>query len=200
MEIEEIQATWSKLSSELEKQRKLTNKIIMEMTQQRYSNKFKTISTIETIGAVICLFTCIYILVNIDKLDTWYLLACGIFTVAFLLAMPVMVLRFLHKIKNIDILKNSYRDTVVTYARAKKNLLMIQQLGIYASFVLMFSTAAVFSKIWSNVDFFMIERAGWLYGSIIIATIVVIFFARWGYRCYVNITSSAEGILKELDN
>ena len=199
MEIEEIQATWSKLGSELEKQRKLTNKIIMEMTQQRYSNKFKTISTIETMGALICVLTGIYILFNMNTLDTWYLLACGILTVAFLLAMPVLVLTSLHKIKNIDILKNSYSDTVVTYAKAKRNLLLIQQLGLYASFVLMFSTAAVFSKIWSNVDFFTIERDGWLYGSIIVATIVVIFFARWGYRCYVNITSSAEGILKELD-
>lgn len=199
MEIEEIQATWSQLSRELEQQKKLTNQIIMEMTQQRYSNKFKTISTIETIGAVICFLSGLFILFNITKLDTWYLLACGIFTIAFLLIMPVMVLMALRKIKSIDIVRNNFRDTFVSYTKAKKNLLLIQQLGVYASLILMFSTAAVFSKIFSNDDFFAIERDGWIYGSMVLATIVVVFFARWGYKCYVNITRSAEDILKELE-
>ncbi len=199
MEIEEIQATWSKLSNELEQQKKLTNQIIMEMTQQRYSNKFRTISTYETIGAVICFLTGLYILFNIAKLDTWYLLACGIFTLAFLLIMPVMVLRSLRKIKSIDISKNSYRETLVYYTRAKKNLLMLQQFGVYGSFVLMITAAAVFSKIWSNEDFFMIDRDPIIYGAIVLAVVFMVFFARWGYKCYVSITRSAEDVLKEIE-
>ncbi|MGI9551836.1 MAG: hypothetical protein ACR2MT_11595 [Aurantibacter sp.] len=199
MDLEQIQATWSQLSSELEQQKKLTKQIILQMTQERYSNKFNTISTYETIGAIICLVVGIYILGNIAKLDTWYLLACGIFTVAFLFGMPIMVLSALHRIKNMDILEHSYKDTLVRYEKAKKNLLMLQQFGIYASFILMFSTAAVFSKIWSNEDFFMIERDGWIYGSIAVAVIFVIFFARWGYKCYKSVTSSAENILNELE-
>ena len=199
MELEEIQETWSKLTTELEQQKKLTNQIIMEMTQQRYSNKFKTISMYETLGAFICFAAGLYILFNITKLDTWYLLVCGIFTVAFLLIMPVLVLLSLRKIKNINILQNSYRETFVSYTKAKRNLLLLQQLGIYASLVLMFSTAAVFSKIGSNFDFFTMERDGWMYGSMVLATVVVVLFARWGYSCYKNITQSAEDIIKELE-
>lgn len=199
MEIEQLQATWSKLTEELEQQKKLTNEIILQMTQQRYSSKFRTITFYESIGAVICFAVAFYILANITKLDTWYLMACGVFTLAFLLIMPILVLRALKRIKGMDVISKNYGDTIIAYSRAKKNLLMLQQFGIYASFVLMFSTAAVFSKIWSNEDFFMVERDGWVYGSIALATIFVIFFARWGYKCYLSITSSAEDVLRELE-
>jgi len=52
MEIEEIKALWSEMSDQLEQQKKLTNEIIMSMTQERYSNKFRTISKYETIHMV----------------------------------------------------------------------------------------------------------------------------------------------------
>lgn len=199
MELEQIQATWSQLSDELEQQKKLTKQIILQMTQERYSNKFKTISIFETIGAVICFMAGIYILVNIPKLDTWYLLACGIFTLSFLVVMPILVLRALYRIKSIDILKNNYKETLIKYEKSKKYLLILQQFGIYASFILMFTTAAVFSKIWSNEDFFMIEKDGWVYGAILVAILFVFFFARWGYRCYKSVTTSAEEIINELE-
>jgi len=200
MEMEQLQATWSKLTEELEQQKKLTNEIILQMTQERYSNKFRNIKTYETIGAVICFLVGIYILSNIAKLDTWYLIVCGVFTIAFLFGMPILVLKALNRIKNVDILKNNYRDTLIKYEKAKKNLLLLQQLGIYASFVLMFSTAAVFSKIWSNKDFFTVERDGWVYSSIVIAILFVFFFTKWGYKCYKSITASAEEIINELEN
>ena len=92
MEMEEIQATWSKLSNELEQQKKLTNEIIMNMTQERYSNKFRTLSTYETFGALFCLLLAVGILVNITKLDTWYLMTCGIITLLFLIILLLVLL------------------------------------------------------------------------------------------------------------
>lgn len=199
MEIEEIQATWSQLSNELERQKKLTNKIILNMTQERYSNKFRTISLYESIGAIICFAVSIYILFNFNELDTWYLMACGIITLAFLLVMPVLVLKALKRIKNIKIQENSYKETLVNYERAKKNLLVLQQFGIYASFPLMIVVAAVFSKIGSGEDFFMIAHEMPVYVAIGVAVIFLYFFTRWGYKCYKGITNSAEEILKELE-
>jgi len=199
MELEQIQATWAKLTLELEQQKKLTNEIILQMTQERYSNKFKTITFYESIGAVICFATGIYILANFTKLNTWYLMACGVFTLAFLFLMPILVLRALKRIKNMNVIAKNYQETIVAYGRAKNNLLLLQQFGIYASFLLMFSTAAIFSKIWSNKDFFLIERDGWIYGAILVAVIFMVFFTRWGYNCYKNITASAEDILKEVE-
>ncbi len=199
MEIEEIQATWSKLSSELEQQKKLTNKIILQMTQERYSNKFSTITRVETIGAIICFACAVYIGLNFLKLDTWYLLICGVFTLAFLLVMPVLVLRSLNKIRNLTISNKTFKETLLDYSKEKKYLLALQRFGIYASFLLMFTTAAVFSKLFNGKDFFMVERDPIVYGVMVLAIAFIFFFSRWGLRSYQNITDSAERILKELD-
>ena len=200
MEIEEIQATWTKLSSELEQQKKLTNKIILQMTQERYSNKFSTLTWVETIGAIICFACAIYIVFNFWKLDTWYLLTCGVFTLAFLLVMPVLVLKSLKKIRNLTISNKTFKETLLNYSKEKKYLLGLQRFGIYASFVLMFTTAAVFSKIFDDKDFFLVDRGPIVYGAMALAVFVIFFFSRWGLRSYRNITNSAEQILKELDN
>ena len=70
-----MQQTWKEMSLELEKQKKLTTTIILKMTQEKYKNKFGTITIIESIGAVICFIAAIYILINFAKLDTWFCVA-----------------------------------------------------------------------------------------------------------------------------
>ena len=101
MDIEEIKAVWSEMSDQLEKQKKLTNEIILNMTQERYSNKFQKVTIIESFGAFICFIAALYLLLNFGKLDTWYLIMCGIITLGFMLILPVLVLRSLSKIKNL---------------------------------------------------------------------------------------------------
>ena len=197
MEIEELQSVWSEMSDQLEKQKKLTNELIMEMTQDRYRNKFDKITFYETIGAVICFAMAIYLLVNINKLDTWYLLSCGIFTIAFLIILPIITLGLLGKIKRINILKNSFKETIVGYTKARNQLLLMQRIGIYLSFILVFTCLPVFSKIMKNKDLFLHTRAWLIYLPIM--AIFLFFFTRWGYKCYKNITNSAENILKQLE-
>jgi hypothetical protein len=197
MDLEEIQTIWSEMSDQLEQQKKLTNEIIMKMTQDRYSNKFDKITFYETIGAIICFLAAIYFLVNIHKLDTWYLLACGIFTIAFLIILPVITLGLLGKIKRMNIVKNSFKETIVGYTKAKNQLLLMQRVGIYLSFVLMFTCLPLFSKIMKNKDLFLQSKIWLIYLPIM--AIFFFFFARWGYKCYKNITNSAENILKELE-
>lgn len=199
MEIEELQALWSEMSDQLEQQKKLTNEIIMNMTQERYTNKFKTLSNYERLGAVICFGIGIHILMNFGKLDTWYLQVCGIFTLAVLFILPILVLNSLKKIRNLNITNTSYKETLINYSKAKQNLLKLQQFGIFLSFILMFAISGVFAKIWSNKDFFMVERNIWANLSILFAVLFVIVCSYWGYRSYRHITSSAENILKELE-
>lgn len=199
MDLDEIQAVWSEMSDQLEQQKKLTNEIIMNMTQERYTNKFRTISTYETIGALICFIIIVLILINIRKLDTWYLMACGIITLAFISILPIMTLRLLGRIKNYNILGKDIKETLIGYRKAKKNLLLLQSFSVYASFIVMFSSAAVFVKIFDNKDFFMIEMNLKQYLVFAFTIAFVFFFSRWGLRCYKSITNSAENILNELE-
>lgn len=197
MEIEELQTVWSEMSDQLEKQKKLTNELIMQMTQDRYRTKFDKITFYETIGAIVCFVMAIYLLVNIDKLDTWYLLSCGIFTITFLIILPVITLGLLGKIKRINILKNSFKETIVGYEKAKNQLLLTQRVGIYLSFILVFTCLPVFSKIIKNKDLFLQTEVWFIYLPIM--AVFLFFFTRWGYKCYKNITNSAENILKQLE-
>ena len=199
MEIEELQETWTRMSEELEKQKKLTDKIILNMTQERYSKKFRKVSFYESLGALICFAAAIYILINFTKLNGWLEISCGIFTLTFLILLPVLVLRTLKDIERLNIRAKPIKETLTNYSNKKKRLLILQQIGIYASFILFFTMMPVASKILGNKDFFSISRGIPFYVGIGIALIALFFYARWGYGCYKRITNSAKDVLEELD-
>lgn len=199
MEIEEMQALWSEMSDQLEQQKKLTNDIIMNMTQERYTNTFKRLANYETLGAFVCYAVAFYMLLNFNALETWYLKACGGFSIAFLVILPVLVLRTLQRLQGLNIVDTTYKDTLIAYTKAKTRLIRLQQFSIGASFFLMFAVAAVFAKLWSNSDFFMIERDIKSYLVIGFALVFVSGVSYWGYRHYRNITRSAENLLQELE-
>ncbi len=197
MELKELETLWSEMSHELEAQKKLTNELIMNMTQAKYSNKFQKISTYETIGGVICVLAGIYILMQFSVLDTWYLQLCGIFSVLFLFLLPALTLNSLRRIQKINLAEKSFKETLVNFSRAKKQLLLLQRLGIYLSFILMFTILPVASKIMKGKDLFLESNLWYVYLPVM--AVFLFFFTRWGYGCYKNITSSAENLLKELE-
>lgn len=197
MDLEEIQAVWSDMSDQLEQQKKLTDKIILDMTQDRYTQKFKTISTIETIGAVICFIAALYMLINFNQLDIWYLQVCGAFSIAFLIGLPIITLKSLRGIQKINISEKNIKDTLVTYSKAKNKVLAMQRLGIYLCFIFMMTCLPVFSKLMKGKDIF--QQGSFPLWYVVIMGVFLVFFARWGYGCYKKITQSAEGILKELE-
>ncbi len=197
MELQELQTLWSQVSQQLEDQKKLTNEMIKKMTQERYSNKFSKIAIYETIGAVICFVAAFYVLFNFGKLEIWYLQLCGLITLIFLIILPVLTLKSLRNIKHINIAESSFKDTIVQFMKAKNQLLLLQRVGIYLSFLLMFTTLPVASKLLKNKDLFL-ETGVW-YVYLPIMGIFLFFFTRWGYGCYKSITRSAENILSELE-
>ncbi len=197
MDLDEIKATWTQMSEQLEQQKKLTDKIILEMTQQKYRNKFRKINTFETIGAVFSYAISIYILININELDTWYLLTSGIITLGCLLVLPVLVLRSLKKLQGVDLMHSTYKETFIKFSKAKDHVLFLQRLAIFCGFLILFTSMPVFSKIQNGKDLFIGTKT-WLW-YIPVMSAVLFFFARWVYGYYSSITKSAETILNDLD-
>ena len=197
MELKELESLWSEMSQELESQKKLTNELIMNMTQEKYSNKFQKISTYETIGAVICITAGVYILTKFSLLDTWYLQVCGLFTVAFLFLLPVLTLNSLRRIQKFNMADRNIKETLVGFSKAKNQLLFLQRFGLYLSFILMFTILPVASKIMKGKDLFLNTNIWYVYFPIM--AVFLFFFARWGYGCYKSVTNSAEDILRELE-
>lgn len=200
MELEEMKTLWEEMSQKVEKQQLVTDQIIMDMTQQKYTSKFSKIFLYESLGTVICFAMAIYILFNIEKLDTWYLMACGIFTLAFLFLLPLFTLWSLTRIKSLDVAAFSYKETLVRFERSKKWVLLSQRTSIYLSFILFLAVLPVFSKIFNNKDMFTMDMAAfpWIFTGVVF--VLLIFFVRWGYGCYKSITTSAEKVLNELED
>ena len=199
MQLEEMKSLWDEMSLKIDSQQKLTNKLIMEMTQQKFRNRFSTLSLYETSGAVICFLAATFILLNLDKMNTWYLMLCGILSLLILIILPILSLRALYGLKKLNLGKNNYKETLMEFSKRKKNVMLIQQFSVGISIVFMWMVAPVFSMIVNGKDFFMQEHSTGLLLFYAASTIGVIFFARWGYGCYKRITASAEKDLKELE-
>lgn len=199
MELEEMQATWSQMSDQLENQKKLTNKLIMEMTKERYKNKIGILSKYEGLGAVICFIAAILLISRFYELNTWYLIASGIFTVCYLIVLPVIVLRSISSMKSIDLINNTYKETLIAYTIKKRQFLLTQKVGIYLNFILLVVSLPVMVKVFKGKDIF-ITNINLIYWYIPIMTVFLLLFSIWGYGKYKKVTASASHILEELEN
>ncbi|MFS4481768.1 hypothetical protein ACKGJY_02035 [Hyunsoonleella sp. 2307UL5-6] len=199
MELEEMQTTWSQMSDQLENQKKLTNKLIMEMTKERYKNKIDVLSKYEGIGAIICFIMAILLISRFSELNTWYLTVSGIFTVCYLIVLPLIVLRSIRSMKSIDLTNNNYKETLIAYTQKKKQFLLTQKVGIYLNFILLVVSLPVIIKVFKGKDIF-ITNINLIYWYIPVMAVFLILFSIWGYCKYKNVTSSASHILEELEN
>ncbi|ARV10570.1 hypothetical protein BTO05_13345 [Winogradskyella sp. PC-19] len=199
MELEEMQATWSQMSNQLDNQKKLTDKLIMEMTKERYKNKIGILSKYEGIGAIICFIMAILLISRFSVLNTWYLLASGIFTVCYLIVLPVIVLLSIRSMKSIDLTNNNYKQTIIAFAEKKRHFLLTQKVGIYLNFILMVVSLPVIIKVFKGKDIF-ITNINLIYWYIPIMAVFLILFSIWGYGKYKKVTSSASHILEELED
>lgn len=199
MELEELQSAWTQMSNEINHQKKLTNQIILDMTKQKYQNKFTTLTKYETLGAIICFAIALVILINFQELDTWYLQVCGILTLSFLIVLPAMVLSTLKRIKNIDILNGSYKENLKLYVKTKNRLLRLQQIGIAVGLIGLVFIVPVTSKIISNKNVFLTSLKTEQYIIFTITMVIMVFFCKWAYNGYLKVTRSAQELLQDLE-
>lgn len=199
MELEEMKTLWDEMSTEVEKQKTLTDKLIVQMTQERYYNKLRSISIPETIGSIICFAIALYILVNFHKLDTWYFLVCGVFTLAYFLVIPILVLKSIKKMRNVHIEGKNNKQLLTDFAKGRNQFFFIQKLSLVLSGGLTITTLVLAGKIMNDRDIFMENKAVWFW-YIPVMVIFLFFFSRWGLKHYRNKTRQAENLLKELES
>lgn len=195
MELEEMKSVWQKMSQQLEKQKLLTDKMIVEMTQQKYKNKLSAITIPESVGALVCFAMALYIILNFQKLDTWYLALSGLFSILFCIALPLLSLRSIHHIKNIPI--NSYKEAVISYVKQKNRFMKIQKLSYYVGFGFAIVILPVTGKLMSNKDIFT-ESNLWMF-AIPFLVVFHIVFSKWVFKFYKKVGNDAGEILDDLN-
>lgn len=200
MELEEMQTIWSDISDQLEKQKKLTDKMIIMMTQERYRKKWNKIAYPEILGTIICYAMAILIIVKLNTLDTWYNTTFGISCAIILLVLPILSLRSINKMSSINFYENTYKDTLIKYTKRKKQFQSLQKTSYYLSFVLIFLILPVTSKIIKGKDLFADIDYLWSTAIFIpFGIIFFVFFTKWVKKIYSKNMKEAEGILKDLE-
>jgi len=198
MDLEEMKNAWGDMSNEIDKQKKLTDKLIMMMTQEKYNKSLKKISVPETIGTVICFIMVLIILFNFEKLDTWYLQLSGLITLAILIVLPILSLRSIKKMNSINISKNNIKQTMLEFNKGKQQFKLAQKLGFYMGFVMLIVSLPVASKLMSNKDLFLEEKV-WLW-YIPFGFLFLYIFAKIVFKYYKRLTTDAENLLKNLED
>ncbi len=197
MEFEDIQATWAQMSDQLEKQKRLTNEIIMKMAQQDYKKRFDKIVGYETIGAYITYGVAALILFNFRDLDTWPLRICGIVTLVIMAVLPFYSLKYLKELRNTDIADKNYKETITVFAQRKQRYNRLMKLSVYLGFILMIIIIPVVSKLFDGDDVFAAPiKKSWLW-FLPIAFVFYYLFTKRVVGCYTSNIQKAEQILKE---
>jgi hypothetical protein len=196
MELDEIKSLWNDMSQKIEAQNVLTNSLIMQMTQQRYQNSFNSLKSYETLGGIICLFFGVLLLFQLDKLDTWYLMTCGIVCAVYCIALPFLTLRSLKQISSLKISTNNLKQTLTSFYKRKRQMLLIQQIGIAFNFVLVLVSFPVIVKLSSGKDLFLNPTQ--MYWYVPVMFVFLALASHWGYRCYKRIAANAQKTLEDL--
>jgi hypothetical protein len=197
MQLEEMQTLWGEMSIAVEKQKKLTDSLILKMIRADYRNKLNKILIPEAISTLIAFAAVLYILLNLQKLTTWYLLACGITTVLILVVLPILSIRSIYKMKAVNILSNGLKHSLQEYSKQKLRWVSIQKTSFYLGAILMVVTLPAVCQIISGVDVFTKTKL-WL--GYAIAFPFYYAFAKWVLNYYTKTTVAAEAILKELED
>jgi hypothetical protein len=197
MQLEEMQTLWGNMSAAIEKQKKLTDSLILKMIKADYRNKLNKILIPEAISTVVAFAAVLYILFNLQKLNTWYLLTCGITTVLILVVLPLLSITTIYKMKAINILDNDLKHSLQQYSKQKLRWVSVQKVSFYLGAILMLVTLPAVCQIVSGVDVFTKTKL-WL--GYAIAFPFYYGFAKWVLKSYIKITVDAEVILKELED
>ena len=196
MELEEMKGLWKNMSEELDRQKLLTDKMVVEMTQQKYRNKLSQISLPETVGTIVCFVMAAYALFNFGKLDTWYLILCGVISISFCIVLPILSLRSIAKMKQIDLGNNSYKDSLIQYAKEKDRFVQIQKAGYYLGFIFSLAVLPVAGKLMRDKDL-LLDAKLWIW-YIPLALVFHFLFSKWVWKHYSSIAQGARNLLEEL--
>jgi len=199
MELEEIKNIWDDMSQEIDKQKILTDKSIVNITKKRYVNKIRTISILETTFAFISIVFSAYILINFTKLDTWYLSISGIIVVLFLIIVPILSVKGIRTLKYLDIAGNTFKQSLHKYATGKQNFINFIKVSSYLTFPFIVAFMLIAEKIFNNNNLISENDIGVYWYVLPLGIIIQILTNKWILIKYSKTLNEAENILKELE-
>lgn len=199
MDLTEIQTIWTEMSIELEKQKKLTNEIILKMTQQQYRDQINKIKYLEIFGGLVCLAAALLVLFHFHELDTWPLRVCGAVSLLIIIILPIFSFKAVKQMDSVNIIESDYKQALTDFAKGKQQFLNVQKLSVYLGFVLLLTSSVVFAKLMGGENILSIEKMKSMLISLPFGLIFFIFFTRWVVKRSKKKLNSVAHILEKLD-
>ncbi len=196
MELEEMKTLWMEMSAEVEKQKKVTNSLIIKMTEVNYKNKLGKILIPEAIGSLFCLGEALYVLANFEKLNNWYLMVCGGVAVVILFVLPLLSIRAICNLWSFNIVDSNYKQSLMVYSKSKTQFALVQKVSFYLGSILLVVILPVMVKLITGADFFKVTRS-WLWYAISFP--MFYYCAKWTFKSYNKTIEHAQNIWKELE-
>jgi hypothetical protein len=197
MELEEMRDLWLVMSSDIERQKKLTGSLILKMTRTNFRNRLSNILIPELAGAFVCLAGIGFTVIRFQGLDTWYLQVCGLFTLVILIWLPFLSIKSIVRLQSVNISGNNYKQSLEQFARGKIQFLKIQKWSFYLGAILLLVILPVFGKLISGRNLFQTTSLWMWY---VVAYPIFYGLSRWVFRSYSKAVLEAENLLKDLDD
>ncbi|WP_196886029.1 hypothetical protein [Aureivirga sp. CE67] len=197
MDLDKMKDNWEKLSNEIEKQKSITDKLVLDMTKEKYNKKMNGILIPELIGGIICFSVAAYGILNFDKLDTWYLQLCGVLFLVSLIIFPIIVLRSIFNLKKISSGNLTSRETLENFIEKKKNVIFVQKITAVSNAFLLFTTLPVCAKILNDKNIFLKPTKLLLFVGIM--GVFLFFFTRFAINALKKKTKNMQELLESLE-
>lgn len=197
MELEELKNTWQAMSKRVENQEFLTNQILEKMTREKYHSKINKIGYSEYIGTIICYIGAAYLIINFTKIDDILMQIFAIIAIALLFILPIISLKSLRAVKNINIASKTYMQAIEDFAKRKTRFHRLQKWNISLALFLMLVSIPVLSAI-QGKDISQAPHFWILIFPISIAFFLA--FAVWVLKSYNKILNETEKMLSDINN
>lgn len=195
MELEEMKDLWNEMSKKVEEQQLLNDKIILEMTELKYREKINKLFFWESMATAFNLAAALLIIIFFWKLDTTFLQISGVILIIGFGLSPFLSLRKIQQMKHIDIINNNYQETLIAYAKRKKEFFNIQKLYLILAVPVMIFGLPVYVKMVYN--YYLDISLGLWIGYVLFIIVFLFFIGKVIGKTYGGLSNSVEEILRE---
>lgn len=157
MDLDEMKSTWQELSAELDKQKTLTNDIILKMAHEKSKSSLGKMVKFESIGG---LGMCVVLLVGLficslnRSFDNVPLMICALLSAVLFIFSGYISWDFISKMKKVNLLENSIEESQKNYLAVKKASARYKKVGVYTSLPTILFFSPVVLKVFIGKDIF----------------------------------------------
>ncbi len=206
MELEDIKKSWAQMSQDLEKQKILTNELILKMAHQKSSKSLGKLIGFETVGGfLMSIALSILVILNFytGNLTGTGLTICGIGSLIIFAASGLTSLNFILKMKRINLLENTIEVNLNFLNDFKRTLKQYKKLNMITAIPTMVFFIPVVVKIFNDKNVFEnFEDARYeFYATIILSVMLslpVLFYVIKFYS--KNIKKTEEAVKEAREN